>query len=365
MRTDALDFDLPPQLLADEPCEPRDAAKLMVIDRKSQAVQHQQVRDLPGLGLLRAGDLMVVNQTRVVRAWFEATRVTTGGKVSGLYLEMIEPGRFMIMLESRGKPQVNETIELTHGVIMRLVEKLDHGAWAVAFESPAVIEQERDIYDLLEQVGETPIPPYIQKARKNKHHPEHVPTDQTRYNTVYAKTPGSVAAPTAGLHFTQDLLKSLEDLGVRRAALTLNVGLGTFSPIRVDDLSKHDMHRERFHVPHETLDLIRKTREQGNRIFVVGTTSVRALESLPDEAVLHPPREGYAADSDLFIHPEAGFEFRFTDMLMTNFHLPRSTLLAMIASLPDMDLNRVKAYYQIAIDHKYRFYSFGDAMILA
>lgn len=365
MQTDALDFDLPPQLLAAEPCEPRDAAKLMVIRRSSSTVQHQHVRDLPELGLLSPGDLMIVNQTRVVKAWFEATRVNTGGKVSGLYLEMIEPGRFMIMLESRGKPQVNEQIALSNDVVMHLVEKLEYGAWAVEFQSPAVITHEPDIYNLLERVGEMPIPPYIQKARKNKQHPEHEPSDQTRYNTVYAQMPGSVAAPTAGLHFTDDLLQRLENLGVRRAALTLNVGLGTFSPIRVDDLSKHEMHRERFHVPHQTLEGIRQTREHGNRIFVVGTTSVRALESLPDEAVLNPPPQGYTADSDLFIHPDAGFKFRFTDLLMTNFHLPRSTLLAMIASLPDMDLPRLKRYYRTAIEYGYRFYSFGDAMILA
>lgn len=365
MRTDELDYELPSDRIAAEPIEPRDAAKLMVIHRKSEQVEHRHVRDLPQLGLLAPGDLMIVNQTRVIKAWFEATRVATGGRVTGLFLQMQGPSLIEIMLESRGTLQVGEQITIRQDVTLILEEKRERGAWLAKLQAPTPLDDEASLYDLLEQVGQTPIPPYIQKARKNQHHPQLTANDDQRYNTIYAQDRGSVAAPTAGLHFTDALLSDLENLGVRRAALTLNVGVGTFAPIRKDQLAEHVMHRERFHVPRETLEMIRQNREAGKRIFVVGTTSVRALESLPDEAVANPPAEGYAADSDLFIHPDVGFEFRFTDRLMTNFHLPRSTLLAMIASLPDMDLPRLLGHYQTAIEQQYRFYSYGDAMILA
>ena len=360
MRTDDLDYELPPECIATQAAEPRDAAKLMVVHRNSGQVQHQQVRDLPKLGILQPGDLMIVNQTRVLKAWFEAIRQSTGGRVTGLFLEMLDADQARVMLETRGKLQPGETIVIS-GENLQCTLTLDHsqglGTWDVTTIGDVSLPQ------ALECLGQTPLPPYIRKARKLRHQADVTAADQTRYNTVYATDPGSVAAPTAGLHFTQSLLAELEAMNVRRAAVTLNVGVGTFAPVRTEQLDQHNMHRELFHVSQKTLQAIRDTRATGGRLFVVGTTSVRALESLPDEIIANPPAEGYESKSELFIHPDANFEFRFTDRLMTNFHLPRSTLLAMIATLPGVGLPKLKSLYETAITMDYRFYSYGDAML--
>ncbi|MEX0655660.1 MAG: tRNA preQ1(34) S-adenosylmethionine ribosyltransferase-isomerase QueA [Phycisphaeraceae bacterium] len=362
MRAADLDYHLPDHLIATRPAEPRDAARLMVCRRDTGNVSHHHVRDLPSLDLLHRGDLLVANRTRVLPAAFHATRDATAGKVHGLYLRTLpttdDPRpHWQVMFETRGKLQPGERITFTDApATLELLEPLAPGQWRTRYLGDEPTES------LLARVGETPLPPYIQKARKARHEPPLSPDDPARYNTVFADVPGSVAAPTAGLHFTDNLLRQLTVQGVHRTTLTLHVGLGTFLPIRTETLADHQIHEEWLHIPADTLDALRRTRAAGRKILVVGTTSVRALESLPDP--LAPLTTDYTTHTRLFIRPDAGFQFRFTDMLLTNFHLPRSTLLALVAALPGVGLDRLKQWYDQAIAHDYRFYSYGDAMLI-
>jgi len=356
MRIEQLDYNLPRERIAAEPVEPRDAARLMLVDRERATVTDHQVRDLPRLGLFMPGDLLVLNRTRVLPAALTGTRSATGGQVSGLFLAEPEPGQWRVMLESGGKLQPGEAIHLGVAARLELLEAEGPGQWRVALHSAC------DTQTLLQQIGATPLPPYIRKARRSRNQPELQPHDPSRYNTIFASEAGSLAAPTAGLHFTPKLLDALKQQGVRIAELTLHAGMGTFTPIREDEVSAHHMHREWIEVPPEVIAAIQQTREQGRRIIPIGTTSVRALESLPEP--LRQCEAGYTGESELFIHPEADFAFRFTDALLTNFHLPRSTLLAMVATLPGVGLDRLKQWYQRAIEREYRFYSYGDAMLI-
>lgn len=356
MLTAELEYHLPSDLIALAPAEPRDTARLMVIDRERGRIEHRRVRDLPDLGIVGPGDLMIVNQSRVLPARIEGVRVGTGGRVQGLYLGEPTRGQWQVLLESRGTLQPGEQIRLAEDATLTLVRRIERGEWEARLDSP------QDTPHLLARIGTPPLPPYIRKARRAMHLPEVTPDDTPRYNTVYAHDPGSVAAPTAGLHFTPALLARLETLGVRRAAVTLHVGLGTFAPVEVERLEDHRLHSEWTHVPLAALDAIRQTRAAARRILVVGTTSVRTLESLPDPL----PHDDHTADTTLMILPgaEAGFTFRFTDMLMTNFHLPRSSLMALVAALPGVGIANLREWYAIAIAERYRFYSYGDAMLL-
>ncbi|HEX7010819.1 MAG TPA: tRNA preQ1(34) S-adenosylmethionine ribosyltransferase-isomerase QueA [Phycisphaeraceae bacterium] len=356
MRAEELDYELPADRIATHPAQPRDAARLMVVYRAEDRVEHHRVRDLPRLGLLTPGDLMVVNQTRVLPAAVEAKRVRTGGRVKGLYLRTDEAGHWLMLLESRGVLAPGEIIELDERTRLTLMERVEGGQWRARYEGSEPAGA------VLARLGRTPLPPYIQKARRAQHEPAIGPEDAQQYNTVYARDAGSAAAPTAGLHFTPALLEALDRVGVGRAALTLHVGPGTFAPIRAQELAQHVMHEEWFHVPAPVIEAIQQIRAEGRRIMAVGTTTVRALESLPEP--VEPWPQGYTAATRLFIHPDAGFRFRFTDMLLTNFHLPRSTLLALVASLPGVRLDRLKRWYRLAIEEGYRFYSYGDAMLL-
>lgn len=364
MRTDALDYHLPPERIATRPAEPRDAARMLIAHRDTGNVSHHHVRDIPRLGLFEPGDLLVLNRTRVIPAAFDATRRATGGKVNGLYLQSPDSHHWRVMLEARGRLEVGESLELRQRddplqphVNLTLIEPLERGEWLVRSDT------DESASSVLQRIGRTPLPPYIHRTRRLQHDPETRPEDAKRYNTVYARDDGSVAAPTAGLHFTPELLQSLQHLGVRIATVTLHVGRGTFEPVRSDTLQTHHMHEEWLRVPLETIAALRETRQARKRILPVGTTTVRALESLPE------PIDKLAADhvdkTTLFIHPEAGFRFRFTDRLLTNFHLPRSTLLAMVATLPGVGIDRLMHWYRIAIDTDYRFYSYGDAMLIA
>jgi len=363
MRTDALDFELPDELIATQPAEPRDHARLLVFRRDTQTLDHHHVCDLPSLGLFGSNDLMLVNQTRVLPAQLVGKREATGGRVSGLYVDSEAGERWRVMLESRGSLQPGETITLGEDergrATLQLIESIGGGEWW------AQLVGEDDTPAVLERVGATPLPPYIRKQRRKLDQEEINANDPERYNTVYASAPGSVAAPTAGLHFTPALLDALDQIGVRRAAVDLHVGLGTFAPVRSETLEQHAMHAESFTVPPQTLDAIRETRAKGGRLLVIGTTTVRALESLPQDALdpdAHP--DGISTETNLFIHPDRGFKFRFTDRLMTNFHLPKSTLLAMVASLPGVGLEKLMQTYRTAVQERYRFYSYGDAMLI-
>ena len=367
MRIDELDFDLPPELIATTPAEPRDTARLMVIHRKAQCVEHRTVRDLPKY--LRAGDLMLFNESRVLPARFEAVRAATGGVVEGLFLSAAADGRsWRVMLESGGKLREGETLLMREGsqelASLVLLEKGERGQWRVGVQS------ELATVELLNRVGTMPLPPYIRQQRKAAGQAQVTQDDAQRYNTVYANTPGSVAAPTAGLHFTPELLQEIEDACVLRKSVTLHVGLGTFAPVRVERLEDHAMHSEWVSVPEATIRALRNmgvphNNQASRRRICVGTTTVRAVESLPDPL---PEQGDFVTDTNLFITPgnerTPSFTFRYTDVLMTNFHLPQSTLLALVAALPDVGVSKLLSWYELAVREKYRFYSYGDAMLL-
>lgn len=361
MLADDLDYDLPAELIATTPAEPRDSARLMVVNRACGAIRHQRVADLPRLGIFRGGDLMLVNRSRVLPAYYHGTRAVTGGKISGLYLGSDHAGHWRTLIESRGSLKPGERIDLDERSHLTLTASQGGGEWLGRYTGPD------GTLTLLARIGAAPLPPYIRKARKANHLAEVNADDMTRYNTVYAEHDGSVAAPTAGLHFTPGLLAALEQAGVTRAEVTLHVGLGTFAPIRSDKVEDHPIHREPIWVPAETIRLIHEARAAGRSITTVGTTTVRAIESLPDNFAADTSGGGgggYETSTNLFITPDNGFTFRFTDHLLTNFHLPRSTLLALVAALPGVGIDRLLGWYRLAIAEGYRFYSYGDAMLI-
>jgi S-adenosylmethionine:tRNA ribosyltransferase-isomerase len=356
MKLTELDYDLPEDRIATSPAEPRDSARLMVVERATGRVLHRQVKDLLTIdGGPGAGDLMLFNQTRVLKAKFEGVRVSTGGKVGGLFLANHPDGEWDVLFETRGTLLPGETVSLGSGTQLRLVRKVEAGQWRV------VPGEKGSPEEILGRVGQTPVPPYIVKERKKHHLPGVTGYDDQRYNTVYAKEAGSVAAPTAGLHFTPELLSGLDAKGVSRAMLTLHVGIGTFATIKTDQVEDHPIHAEFLEVSGQTIGAIKQTRARNGRVLVVGTTSVRAAESLPAgwETL---EESGYANWTSLLITP--GYQFRFTDCLMTNFHLPRSSLLALVAAMPGVGIERLMAWYRIAIGEGYRFYSYGDAMVI-
>jgi S-adenosylmethionine:tRNA ribosyltransferase-isomerase len=358
MLTSELDYQLPPELIATRPVEPRDAARLLVARISAPDVEHRAVTDLPDL--LRAGDVLVVNETAVLPARFRAVRADTGGRVEGLFLERHDDGAWSILARSGSRLREGIVIELLDHALARsglTLTLLSHhrGEWRAR---PSTLEPPELV---LGRLGVTPLPPYILKARGECAPPES--DDRDWYQTVYAQRSRarSVAAPTAGLHFTRQLLDRLHDRGVELQRVTLHVGAGTFKPIEADVVERHDMHDEAFEVDRAVLRSIRAARTSGRRVIAVGTTTVRLLESI-DPAVVDEA-EGPAVLSgrtSLLIAPP--FRFRWIDGLMTNFHLPRSTLLALVASL--LGLDRLKSLYTDAIGRRYRFYSYGDAMLI-
>jgi len=328
------------------------------VHRGEERVEHCRVRDLGSRpDLLGAGDLVVFNRSAVLPARFAATRQGTGGRVGGLFLSAPAGDQWLVMLESRGTLRCGERLALAPEASLELLEQFGGGQWRVRVSASLGTEA------LLDSIGSAPLPPYIRKRRRDLKLPEVTEADTRRYNTVYAADPGSVAAPTAGLHFTEELLDALERRGVRSASVTLHVGLGTFAPVRTEHLEGHPIHAEWPSVPPRTIEALEDARARGARIVPVGTTSVRALESLPARL----PRAGFTTNTRLYITPAApgapAFSFRFTDRLLTNFHLPRSTLLALVAALPGVGIERLKGWYRIAVDREYRFYSYGDAML--
>jgi len=371
LRTEDLAYDLPEDRIATRPAEPRDSARMLVMSRSSDVLEHRKVSDLPDY--LVSGDALVMNKTAVIPARFLGKRTDSGGKVEGLFLDEPEAGTWRVMLKSNGRLRPDLVIELTDGQdrpsgqVIRLGEQ-DGDEWIVHPESS------RSAREILGVVGRTPLPPYILRSRgirgirgiRGVRGDRSVDDAQDRswYQTVYADPDQgrSVAAPTAGLHFTPELLQALIGKGVERLEISLDVGPGTFKPITTPTLEMHDMHRERYEVPSETLEslnaiLARKKAGESGRIFAVGTTSVRTLESLPDPLPVH---ESLSGTTDLLIAPP--YDFRFVDGLLTNFHLPRSTLLALVAALVGLD--RLLAVYEQAIREGYRFYSYGDAMLI-
>lgn len=331
------DFALPPELIAQHPAEERSASRLLDATLGIPPID-RIFRDLPTL--LRAGDLLVFNDTRVVKARLYGEK-PTGGKAE-LLIERVLGGREVAAhVKVSKKPPVGTTLHMDGGFGATLL-----GRWPTESGPLFRFELSDDPYALMERHGHVPLPPYIEHADSAE--------DERRYQTVFAKNPGAVAAPTAALHFDEAVLAALQARGVRRASVTLHVGAGTFQPVKVDRIADHHMHSERYDVPAATQAAIAQTRAEGGRIVAVGTTTVRTLESWA--------REGQAAgDTSIFITP--GFDWRVVDLLVTNFHLPRSTLMMMISAFAGYE--RVMALYAHAIAQRYRFFSYGDAMLLA
>ena len=339
MKLSDFDYELPEHFIAQEPVEPRDSSRLMVLNRADGTITHAVFREIGKF--LKAGDLLVANQTRVLPARLFARKIPTGGKVEILLLRREAPAQWQALVRGRGLI-AGKQLELPNGLMAEIAAVLDGPVRRIRFSRP--------LDDALMRLGQVPLPPYIHRPLEN---PE-------RYQTIFARELGSAAAPTAGLHFTPELLKSLQEQGVGFATVTLHVGLDTFAPVKEEDPREHKIHTEWCEVSEETAEQINRTRAAGGRIVAVGTTTVRTLET----AALHAPAgkavAAWAGDTDLFILP--GFRFRVTDAMVTNFHLPKSTLLMLVSAFAGRE--RILRAYEIAKQEGYRFFSFGDAMLI-
>lgn len=336
-----LDYDLPSELIAQEPAANRDESRLLVVHRATGALEHRRFRDLPDL--LGPGDLLVLNDTRVLAARLLGTRTRTGGKWEGLFLKALADGTWELICQTRGRLQVGESIAIHPGPLeLKLQEKTAEGHWL------ARPNLEGAAGDLLRRHGQVPLPPYIRKGRAGTE-------DRERYQTVYARQPGAVAAPTAGLHFTTEVFSQLAQRSIDRAYVTLHVGPGTFQPIQVEDYHQHRMHAEWGQLPEKTVQALRDCKQRGGRVVAVGTTSVRVLETATQGGI-----RPWVGETSLFIHPP--FRFQVVDALVTNFHLPRSTLLLLVGAFAGCDL--IRKAYETAVAERYRFYSYGDAMLI-
>jgi len=351
-RLSDFDYELDEGLIAQAPSPDRGGSRLMVLGRNDRSLHHHDFRNLPDL--LRPGDLLVVNDTRVIPARFHARR-DTGGRIEGLFLSESGPGAWQVMLKGAGRCRAGEALAFTadRATSLRLQADLGRGRWRVAVSPPLPAAE------ILDRLGAAPLPPYIRRPNTARD-----ADDRRRYQTVYASVPGAVAAPTAGLHFTSEILQQLDDAGVRRARVTLHVGLGTFEPVRCENLADHRMRAEWYDLPPKAAALINAARDDGRRVVAVGTTSVRVLE-----AAAPKPGDPFTAKSrwtDLFLYPPA--EFHAVDAMITNFHLPKSTLLMLVAAFCDpggtTGLPLILDAYAQAAKLRYRFYSYGDAMLI-
>ena len=340
MTTKDFYYDLPPELIAQTPLTDRSASRLLVLNKESGEISHEHFYDIPDH--LKPGDCLVMNNTRVIPARLYGCKEETGGKIEFLLLKRLELDKWEVILRPGKKAKPGSRFEFGGGLLRaEVLEVIEDGNRIVRFEYDGVWEE------ILDKLGEMPLPPYIKEKL----------SDKERYQTVYSKIEGSAAAPTAGLHFTKELLKKIEDMGVETAYLTLHVGLGTFRPVSVDNVEEHIMHSEFYQVSPETAEKINRTRERGGRIIAVGTTSVRTLETVADDDGRMRAASG---ETSIFIYP--GYKFKAVDALITNFHLPESTLVMLVSALAGKE-NIFKAY-NTAVREKYRFFSFGDAMLI-
>jgi S-adenosylmethionine:tRNA ribosyltransferase-isomerase len=338
MDLDDFDYVLPPDLIAQHPVHERTASRLLHLDGNTGSRTDRMFGDLPQL--VRPGDLLVLNDTRVIKARLRGTKAT-GGSVEVLIERVLDAHHALTQIRASHAPQEGSVLDLADGLRATVLARS-----GVFFRLR--FDDTRDIFTLLELHGATPLPPYIERAPEAR--------DEARYQTVYARAPGAVAAPTAGLHFDASLLAALEAIGAALAWITLHVGAGTFQPVRATNLREHRMHSEWYEIPQATAEAIRTAQARGGRVLAVGTTTLRALEAAcPDDEV----RAGNG-ETNLFILP--GYRFRVVDRLVTNFHLPRSTLLMLVAAFGGVDA--VRAAYRHAVQTRYRFYSYGDAMLI-
>jgi len=337
MKLSEFDYLLPPERIAQTPVEPRDSSRLLVLDRRTGTLQHSVFSEL--LTFLSPGDLLVVNQTRVLPARIFAKKIPTGGKIELLLLNRREPTLWEVIVGGK-RVNLGKKLSLPEGLIAEVEEELDGPRRLLRFNRP--------LEGVLESIGQMPLPPYIHERLQ----------DQERYQTVYANEPGSAAAPTAGLHFTPGLITRLKDAGIGMAEVTLHVGLDTFAPVTEEDVTQHHIHTEWCRLSSDTAEQINQTRQAGGRVIAVGTTSVRTLES----AAVHSDGlvASFEGPTDLYILP--GYQYQVVDAMITNFHLPRSTLLMLVSAFASKQ--SILEAYQAAIEHEYRFYSFGDAMLI-
>ncbi|CEG28001.1 tRNA preQ1(34) S-adenosylmethionine ribosyltransferase-isomerase QueA [Bacillus sp. B-jedd] len=341
MKVDLFDFHLPEDLIAQTPLENRSDSRLMVLDKETGEIRHEIFKNIKEY--LREGDCLVLNDTRVLPARLYGAKKDTGAKLEILLLKQIEGDKWETLVKPAKRVKAGTEIEFGEGLLKAVcVEEADHGGRVLEFSYDGIF------YEILDTLGEMPLPPYIKEQLD----------DKDRYQTVFAKERGSAAAPTAGLHFTEELLEEIRAMGVNTAFITLHVGLGTFRPVSVDDIHEHDMHAEFYMVSEGTARLLNETRENGGRIITVGTTSTRTLETV---ASANGGR--FREDSgwtSIFIYP--GYEFKGIDGMVTNFHLPKSTLIMLVSALAGRE--HVLHAYETAVREQYRFFSFGDAMLI-
>jgi S-adenosylmethionine:tRNA ribosyltransferase-isomerase len=346
MDTSLFDYQLPSDAIAQKPVDIRPQSRLLRLDRATGSLSHHRFLELPSL--LRTGDLLVLNDTRVLPARLTLRR-ETGSRIDSLYVRTLTDGRWEMMLRGRGRIREGETlrVEGAEGQSLRLDANAGEGLWTATPQPPA------EAPALLAKVGRMPMPPYIERREQVGDLDQ---LDAERYQTVYARESGAVAAPTAGLHFTTELLEELRQRGIQAAYLTLHVGLGTFKPVAAERVEDHPMHPERFHLPAATATAVSRARSEGRRVVAVGTTTVRVLESIGHAQGLGD----ISGETNLFIYPP--YKFRVVDALITNFHLPRSTLLMLVAAFAGREF--LLSAYRAAIDAGYRFYSYGDACLI-
>ncbi|MDD6445457.1 MAG: tRNA preQ1(34) S-adenosylmethionine ribosyltransferase-isomerase QueA [Lachnospiraceae bacterium] len=334
------DYDLPEELIAQDPLEDRSSSRLMVLDKKTGEVHHKHFTDI--LEYLHPGDCLVINNTKVIPARLFGTKEGTQAKIEVLLLKRKENDIWETLVKPGKKAKPGTRIIFGDGLLTgEVIDVVEDGNRLIQFRYEGIFEE------ILDQLGQMPLPPYITHQLK----------DKNRYQTVYAKYDGSAAAPTAGLHFTEELLQKVKDMGVEIAEVTLHVGLGTFRPVKVENVLDHHMHSEFYMVSQEAADKINAAKDRGNRVIAVGTTSTRTLEAASDEKGRLRETSGW---TDIFIYP--GYQFKVIDALITNFHLPQSTLVMLVSALAGRE--QVLNAYQIAVQEKYRFFSFGDAMLI-
>ena len=340
MKTDDFDYYLPEELIAQTPLKKRDSSRMLVLDKQNGNIFHKTFSDI--IDYLNPGDTLVLNDTKVIPARIIGVKEETGAVIELLLLKNIDDNNWECLTRPAKRVKVGTVISFGNGMLKATCS-------SVGEEGIRVFSLSYDgiLYEILDKLGTMPLPPYIHEKLE----------DQSRYQTVYAKNIGSTAAPTAGLHFTKELLNDIKNKNVNIAYLTLHVGLGTFRPVNVEDVTKHKMHTEYYSISKETCDIINKTKESGNKIVVVGTTSVRVLETVMNRFGELKECSGV---TDIFIYP--GYKFKIVDNLITNFHLPKSTLVMLVSALAGKD-NIMKAYHE-AVLNKYRFFSFGDAMFI-
>ena len=340
MKTSDFYYDLPEELIAQDPLENRSDSRLMVLDKKTGAVSHHIFRDI--VEYLQPGDCLVINDTKVIPARLIGSKEDTGAKIEVLLLKRKTGDVWETLVKPGRKAKPGTRIQFGDGLLVgEVMDIVDEGNRLIRFEFDGIFEE------ILDQLGQMPLPPYITHQLK----------DKDRYNTVYATHSGSAAAPTAGLHFTPELLRTIEEKGIDIARVTLHVGLGTFRPVKVDDVENHHMHSEFYMIDEAAAEKINRAKENGKRVICVGTTSCRTIESAADENGRLKPCSGW---TEIFIYP--GYRFKILDCLITNFHLPESTLIMLVSALAGQ--THVLAAYEEAVKERYRFFSFGDAMFI-